>query len=242
MTNSITIEVTTVAIGKVHDLCISELELYRNGKKLDLGMHKAVRFTKGDECGCGTEYDLVDRSGHVMARGSGGDLGDFGRWNSDGRLLADLRFNADNRGCELWIADTSTKRILFRRKLAQEVQGVQWVNDRLLRVTFEGMKDSLDIVVPAASSNQGAWVNVHAATPGLAGVKVQQFPDCSGDEERYRGRHPCMILFVFKDGRVHQVCYEPDGRFSQPDSPEFWWRLGKDDVIWSQLDRAFATP
>ena len=238
-TNSITIKVTAVARGSVHDLCISELELYSGGKKIDMAMPACVRFTKGDEAYM--LYDLIDRSGRVLARGSGDDLGDFGRWNPQGRLLADLRFNDDDCGCTFWIADAAAKRVVFRAKLAREVQEVRWVRDRVVRVTCKCEKDPLEVVVPEPSTKQGVWINVHAATPGLAGVRVQQFPDCDEDLDRYCGRHPAMILYVFKDGRVHQLGFEPDGKPCSPHAEDFWWRISNDSWLWSELDRSFAT-
>ena len=80
----------------------------------------------------------------------------------------------------------------------------------------------------------GKWVNIHEKNPGLVGVRVQQFPDCQYETKRYEGKHPVMIIYVFKNGRAHQLGYEPDGTISSG----FWWDAPKDHLIWKNLDRS----
>ena len=87
---------------------------------------------------------------------------------------------------------------------------------------------------PIKNGTVGHWENRHAGNPDLAGVLVQQFPDCAYDAPRFEGGHPAMILFVMWDGRVNQVEYEPSGEVSG----DFWWKLElpRYDYVWEQLD------
>ncbi len=82
----------------------------------------------------------------------------------------------------------------------------------------------------------GQWVNIHEKNENLVGVRVQQFPDCQHDAKPHEGKHPAMILFVFRDGAVHQLAYDPDGRVTGG----FWWKISKNDPLWEQLDRSVA--
>ena len=91
---------------------------------------------------------------------------------------------------------------------------------------------------PIHNRSVGKWVNRHAGEAGLAGVRVQQFPDCEGEEAPYEGRHPAMILYVFKNGRVNQTCFTPDGTMEQ----DFWFTIEPDDCLWETMDRSYATP
>ena len=77
------------------------------------------------------------------------------------------------------------------------------------------------------------WINIHKKNPDLVGVRVQQLPDCMGEHDSYRGKHPAMVIFVFKNNKAHQVEYEPDGRVTSG----FWWDVPADDTIWKQIDR-----
>ncbi len=92
--------------------------------------------------------------------------------------------------------------------------------------------------VPIRNWTVGRWTNRYADDPNLAGVRVQQFPDCSGDAARHEGRHPAMILYVFKNGRVNQNGFEPDGTIRE----DFWWSIGPDHYLWDQIDRSVARP
>jgi len=85
----------------------------------------------------------------------------------------------------------------------------------------------------ASPHRNSAWVNIHQKNADLVGVRVQQYPDCMGDRERYKGRHPAMVIFVFKNNKAHQLGYEPDGRVTSG----FWWEVPPGNPIWDQLDR-----
>jgi hypothetical protein len=83
-------------------------------------------------------------------------------------------------------------------------------------------------------TREGPWKNRHAGDPQLAGVRVQQFPDCSFEGARFQGAHPAMILYVMWDGRVHQTNHEPDGTTTS----DFWWSIGSGthQYLWDQLN------
>ena len=63
------------------------------------------------------------------------------------------------------------------------------------------------------------WINIHKDNPDLVGVYVQQFPDNAADRTVYEGKHPAMVIFVFKGNKAHQVSYTPTGQVENG----FWW-------------------
>lgn len=91
-------------------------------------------------------------------------------------------------------------------------------------------------VVASEPADRTRWATRYSDDPQLAGVVVQQYPDCQYEASRYRGRHPAMILYVFQDGRVNQVGFEPDGAIHE----DFWWTIGPDHYLWAKLQRASA--
>ncbi len=76
------------------------------------------------------------------------------------------------------------------------------------------------------------WINIHQMNPNLVGVYVQQVPDNNADAAAYRGKHPSMIIYVFKDGKAHQVEYTPSGQIENG----FWWDIPKGHWIYNRLD------
>jgi hypothetical protein len=82
----------------------------------------------------------------------------------------------------------------------------------------------------------GPWRSLHKGDADLAGVRVQQFPDCDGEAPAYEGRHPCMIIYVFKDGRAHQTEFLPNGT----PRGDFWYTIQPDHWLWEDLDRSYA--
>jgi len=92
-------------------------------------------------------------------------------------------------------------------------------------------------VQPVTNRAVGPWINRFDGVKGLAGVIVQQFPDNSADAPDYQGKHPAMILYVFKDGRVNQCGFDPNGNITE----DFWWKLAPGDSMWSEIDRAYAS-
>jgi hypothetical protein len=77
------------------------------------------------------------------------------------------------------------------------------------------------------------WINLHRRNPDLLGVDVQQFPDNQYDAKAYRGTHPAMVIFVFKNGKAHQVEYTPSGQVESG----FWFDIPDGDKIYDRIDR-----
>jgi hypothetical protein len=69
-----------------------------------------------------------------------------------------------------------------------------------------------------ARAKTPSFVNLHANDRNLLGIWVQQFPDCREEGGRYVGKHPAMIVYMFRGGRSHQINSEPDGRCTG----DFW--------------------
>ena len=87
---------------------------------------------------------------------------------------------------------------------------------------------------PIHDNSIGHWDNPFRDNPNLAGVYVQQFGECSYDQHRSEGKHPCAIYFYFWDGRSRVRGYEPNGTL-QEDS---WCpgRLKPGDEEWGVVD------
>lgn len=79
------------------------------------------------------------------------------------------------------------------------------------------------------------WINLHQKNPDLVGIYVQQLPDNKADETAYRGKHPSMIIYVFKNGKAHQISYTPSGQIESG----FWRNIPPSDWIYNHLDRNF---
>lgn len=90
-------------------------------------------------------------------------------------------------------------------------------------------------VVPtgtAPASTVGRWANRYPGHPDLVGVQVRQFPDAAVQAQRYQGRHPATVIYVFKNGRANRVNYEPDATILQ----DYWFPLAPGDPLWNNLE------
>jgi len=76
------------------------------------------------------------------------------------------------------------------------------------------------------------WINIHQKNSDLVGVYVQQVPDNKADAAAYRGKHPSMVIYVFKNGKAHQVEYTPSGQIENG----FWWDIPPGHWIYDRLD------
>lgn len=54
--------------GQDHDFALSELMLTRDGRDVMNPLPKALLSTKGDECGCGISYAVIDPKSRVLGR------------------------------------------------------------------------------------------------------------------------------------------------------------------------------
>ena len=79
------------------------------------------------------------------------------------------------------------------------------------------------------------WINIHQKNPDLIGIYVQQVPDNKADAVVYRGKHPAMIIYVFKNSKAHQVSYTPTGQVEGG----YWWDIPPGDWIYNHLDSNF---
>ena len=86
------------------------------------------------------------------------------------------------------------------------------------------------------SWTEGKWKNKYDGAPDLAGILVQQFSDNVADATEYEGKHPCMIIYVFRDGRANQNGFYSDGIVKE----DFWWTVPKDHTIWQTMDKSYA--
>lgn len=139
------IEITQVRPGKVHDLCISELELYYEGKKVDPCMPAAVRYSPGDECGCGMEFTWIRRSGKRLFFG----IPDSCLWeDSDptGRYLGHVA-RVRGKRFELQVVDTHTGEVINRQFGQGKVGGLEWA-DRSLTLVLENGDKPLHFALP----------------------------------------------------------------------------------------------
>ena len=72
-------------------------------------------------------------------------------------------------------------------------------------------------VVPCGSE----WINIHSENPDLIGVFVEQYPTHKEDHALYEGKHPAMVIYVFKGNRAHQLSFTPSGQVRDG----FWWDI-----------------
>ena len=79
----------------------------------------------------------------------------------------------------------------------------------------------LSITAGLAGSLEPTWKTFHRDDPELLGVRVQQVPDSNDQKKKYLAGHPALVLYVFRDHRVHQLGFTPDGKVKE----DFWWKL-----------------
>lgn len=75
------------------------------------------------------------------------------------------------------------------------------------------------------------WINIHKGNPDLIGIHVQQLPDDIEDRKDYAGKHPAMVIYLFKGGRAHTVTYTPSGQVEDG----VWHDVSEDSWIWKHL-------
>jgi hypothetical protein len=132
---SLLIEFTGIRKGPENDVCVSELALYNRGREIDMHMPNTVMFSTGSECGCGSCWYLVSRSGRIVV----GNMEDWGfacGWSPDGRYVAAAAFTDDGR-C-IWAADAARAKVIYRKALPEgDVWGVRWKDGRTVEVTLQ---------------------------------------------------------------------------------------------------------
>ena len=97
-----------------------------------------------------------------------------------------------------------------------------------LVISILGLQPAAFGALPIACGK--TWINLHQKNPDLIGISVQQLPDNKSDEAAYKGKHPAMIVYVFKDGKAHQVSYTPSGQIENG----WWWDIPVNHFVYTR--------
>lgn len=130
------IDITEIAPGEVHDLCISEVALFSDGRKIDMHMPGIVEYTPGDDCECGTECAMMLRSGKSLFGDRRGYFDDYAAWDSSHRLVADIAYTKDKE-FTLVVVDGETGEEIHREHANGKVDEITWAG-RKMKVTLVG--------------------------------------------------------------------------------------------------------
>ena len=86
---------------------------------------------------------------------------------------------------------------------------------------------------PQVNRANGPWEHRYRDDRNLVGVWIQQLPDNSFEAPSYEGKHPCMVYYIFADGRAHGFHYLPDGTIESQDwSQAPTWMLDHLDIVY----------
>jgi hypothetical protein len=141
---TLTIEVTGQHKGTTGDLCLSELELYDGDQKIDMHMPEVVRFTAGDECGCGTEWSIIRRDGTPVCGEGSGQLGEAGcepTWSPTRRYVAAVDYNEKSGKARLCVVEAATGQVILRQPIAAYGCEIGWKGEGFVRVTYYSDED-----------------------------------------------------------------------------------------------------
>jgi hypothetical protein len=134
----LTIEATVIRKGEMDDACISELELYSDGKKIDMAIPGVVRFSKGSECGCFSEYYIIRRDGTAIVADNCNEMGeglsdDMAVWSQDRKRVAGIAFGKQTT--TLWVVDSESGHVVFTKPLpAGPIAEIKWKDAETLEV------------------------------------------------------------------------------------------------------------
>lgn len=84
----------------------------------------------------------------------------------------------------------------------------------------------------------GPWENPYKGDPKLAGVEIQQYPEGIGPKKRYEHKHPASIWYIFWNGNVKSVQYDPDGTVMVS---SLWKRSYKTPADWYRVDFTYGS-
>ena len=134
----LTLVFTKRFVGKEHDLCISELELWAAGRKVDLHVPKLVMSTDGGESGDASDVWVTTLDGRKLACD---DLDDdmAPGYSPDGTCVAGISF-ADEHGQgvdRLWVFNVRTGKRLVWRRAPADAEELSWSGNSRLIVTGE---------------------------------------------------------------------------------------------------------
>ncbi len=86
-------------------------------------------------------------------------------------------------------------------------------------------------IIPCGSD----WINIHKDNKNLVGIYVQQYPDNIKDRNDYEGKHPVMIIYVFKDNNAHTVTYSPIGQIQNG----VWHKINNDHWVMGKISQNY---
>lgn len=137
--------------GRDNDVCVSGIELYNRGRKIDMRMPKAVHFDAGgidDGCRPIAPYRkdshlLSVRDNVPLVRNDWYELGM--QWSPSGRFACSSV--EDSKGKSLWVADAEQGKVIYRAKMPVVknfyLTGVRWLGrGKLALVYWDGLAPS----------------------------------------------------------------------------------------------------
>lgn len=135
-----------VAHGRDRDLCISEIRFTYQGKPVDLRLPAALMETSGSECGCGTTYSAVNRSGKELAHEGGVSEGSTFSFSPNGRFVVGFESKGE-KGMQAWVVDLMTAAVVMRRTLPfQSEPEVDWLSERRIAVAPFGLRSKAAVL------------------------------------------------------------------------------------------------
>jgi hypothetical protein len=124
--------------GKCHDICVSGIELWNQGKKIDLHMPKIVKASEGDDCGCFTQESVMLTNGKRISQETE-ERRPFD-FSPSGKSVAVIK-NA-------WLKafDTTTGKQILSRQIPSGSASPNWVDERSIRL--ENKKRTVIVTLP----------------------------------------------------------------------------------------------
>lgn len=130
--SGIRIVLNQFAGGKEQDIALSELQLTNRGRRIAMGMPRAVLATEGSSCGCGTIWSAVTRKGEVIASSNWGEL-NGSSIDPRGRYAAGVQ-RRDGIDGRVWVVDLRKGRLVRSRPIRSKSDLETWWKGRTLSV------------------------------------------------------------------------------------------------------------
>ncbi len=122
--------------GPVNDICISEIALEKDGRRLNMIAPQVVIYSEGSECGCGSNGVALTRAGAVLAHDSL-EEGGSAVWSPDGRYVASAEYRG--KKYRIWVADSFKGGVRFLQT-APQIHDLRWINSTRLQVEMPGRR------------------------------------------------------------------------------------------------------
>lgn len=138
----LTIKVTGVRKGRVHDLCISGLQLLHRGKVQPWRLDKTIIFNAGGETEP-SNTELWTPTGHHIVTDRGNNL-EGPMMSPSGRYI--MGTDCPAHSISLWVVDSDTGRIIYRKRMFDEPDpeyphvyhaSAKWMGERSVDIRFE---------------------------------------------------------------------------------------------------------